>query len=570
MMTLTEAACRLDEFRVMPAETEWLDFKEAKHNFDIEDLGKYVSALANEANLHERDSAWLVLGVKDKRDAATGLRPIVGSMFKSGAAAVNELKHLVAQGTSPSHGFVQVFEVPHAECAAGARVLIFQIPPAPRGQPVAWKGHFYGRSGESLGALGSKFEAIRMQSAALDWTAHCVSDDFGRLSPEALERGRALYAKKHPRRFDDLQQWSAERFLAELRLSRQGVLTRAALLLFGRQDAASLLGDVSPRLTWQLLTDQDEPLDYQHFSLPFVVAVDDLVSKIRIHTVRILPPGQLAPLEVPNYDGWVIREALLNCVAHQDYALGGRVQVKESPVSLLFSNAGGFIPGSIDKVLDASHATHLYRNPCLADAMVELGLIDTIGSGIKRMYRTQRDRHFPLPDFDIGQVPPAVSVRIYGREIDPAFTRALLLASHLSLADVIALDHVQKRRAIDAKVLTDLRRRKLLEGRFPAVHIAAAVADATNQRGQYSRLAGLQKPALKQLVLGLIDRFGKATREDIEQALLEAMPAGLTAQQKANRVKNLLSEMSNKDKAIVANRRGVGAVWTRCPSLSKD
>jgi len=70
-------------------------------------------------------------------------------------------------------------------------------------------------------------------------------------------------------------------------------------------------------------------------------------------------------------------------------------------------------------------------------------------------------------------------------------------------------------------------------------------------------------------VLGLIDRFGKATREDIEQALLEAMPAGLTAQQKANRVKNLLSEMSNKDKAIVANRRGVGAVWTRCPPLSK-
>ncbi len=570
MIDAVEAARLLDGFRAMPAETEWLDFKEAKNSFDIDELGKYVSALANEANLLERDSAWLVLGVKDRRDAQTGLRPVVGSTFRNGAAALNDLKHLVALGTSPSHGFVQIFEVPHADCVLGARVLMFQISPAPRGQPVAWKGHFYGRAGESLGALGSKFEAIRMQSSALDWTAHCVSHDFGLLSPEALERGRALYAKKHPRRLDEMQQWSAERFLAELRLSRQGVLTRAALLLFGHRDAVSTLDDVSPRLTWQLLTDQDEPLDYQHFSLPFVVAVDDLVSKIRIHTVRILPPGQLAPLEVPNYDDWVIREALLNCVAHQDYALGGRVQVKESPASLLFSNAGGFIPGSIDKVLDASHATHLYRNPCLADAMVELGLIDTIGSGIKRMYRTQRDRHFPLPDFDIRLAPPAVSVRIYGREIDPAFTRALLLASHLSLADVIALDHVQKRRPIDASVLADLRRRKLLEGRSPTVHIAAAVADATNQRGQYSRLAGLQKPALKQLVLGLIDRFGKATREDIEQALLEAMPAGLTALQKANRVKNLLSEMSNKDKAIVANRRGVGAVWTRSPPLSKD
>jgi ATP-dependent DNA helicase RecG len=570
MMDLAAAARLLDELRARPAETEWLDFKEAKHSFDIEELGKYVSALANEANLLERERGWLVLGVKDKRDAATGLRPVVGSTYKNGAVALNELKHLVAQGTSPSHGFVQVFEVPHVDCAPGARVLMFQIPPAPRGQPVAWKGHFYGRAGESLGALGSKFEAIRMQSAALDWTAHCVSDDWGLLSSKALERGRALYAKKHPRRADELLQWSSERFVTELRLSRQGALTRAAVLLFGRPESVSILGNVSPRLTWQLLTDQDEALDYQHLSLPFVLSVDELVAKIRIHTVRILPPGQLAPLEVPNYDDWVIREALLNCVAHQDYALGGRVQVKESPASLLFSNAGGFIPGSIEKVLDASHATHLYRNPCLADAMVELGLIDTIGSGIKRMYRTQRDRHFPLPDFEIGQTPPVVSVRIYGREIDPAFTRALLLASHLSLADVIALDHVQKRRPIDAKILADLRRRKLLEGRSPAVHIAASVADATNQRGQYSRLAGLQKPALKQLVIGLIDRFGKATREDIEQALLEAMPVGLTAQQKANRVKNLLSEMSNKDRTIVANRRGVGAVWTRSPPLSKD
>lgn len=549
MIDVTEAARLLEGFRAMPAETEWLDFKEAKHNFDIEDLGKYVSALANEANLHERDSAWLVLGVKDKRDAATGLRPIVGSTFKNGAAAVNEIKHVVAQGTSPSHGFVQVFEVPHTDCAAGARVLMFQIPPAPRGQPVAWKGHFYGRSGESLGALGFKFEAIRMQSAALDWTAHCVSDDVGLLSPEALERGRALYAKKHPRRLDELQGWSAERFLAELRLSRQGVLTRAALLLFGRKDVVSALGDVSPRLTWQLLTDQDEPLDYQHFSLPFVVAVDDLVSKIRIHTVRILPPGQLAPLEMPNYDDWVIREALLNCVAHQDYALGGRVQVKESPASLLFTNAGGFIPGTIDKVLDASHATHLYRNPCLADAMVELGLIDTIGSGIKRMYRTQRDRHFPLPDFDIGQVPAVVSVRIYGREIDPAFTRALLQASNLSLAEVIGLDHVQKRRPVNAAMVRSLRAQGLVEGRGSRLSISGSVARMTGQEVRYTLDRGLDAQHYKGLVLGLL-KLGPQRRKKINELLLDKLPDAVPMDKRNTYIKNLLQEMAYRDQTI--------------------
>ena len=96
------------------------------------------------------------------------------------------------------------------------------------------------------------------------------------------------------------------------------------------------------------------------------------------------------------------------------------------------------------------------------------------------------------------------------------------------------------------------------------------MADAVNQRGQYTRNHGLQKPALKQLVLSLIDKFGKARREEINQTLLAAMPSVLTAAQKANRVKNLLSEMSDKDRSIAASRRGVGAVWRRTPALSKD
>ena len=52
----------LDQLRAMPAETEWLDFKEARQSFDIDDLGRYVSALSNEANLQARRCGWLILG----------------------------------------------------------------------------------------------------------------------------------------------------------------------------------------------------------------------------------------------------------------------------------------------------------------------------------------------------------------------------------------------------------------------------------------------------------------------------------------------------------------------------
>ena len=326
-----------------------------------------------------------------------------------------------------------------------------------------------------------------MQDAALDWTAQCVSRDWSQLSQAAMLPGRKLYVSKHPRRADEVRSWDTPRFLAELRLARAGALTRAALLLFGVAASAAQLGDIAPRLTWRLADASGAFLDHEHFQLPLVLAMDALVAKVRIHRVALLPPGQLAPLELPNYDDWVLREALLNCIAHQDYQLGGRVVLTESPSTLHFSNAGAFIPGSVDTLLHASGAMHQYRNPCLADALVELGLIDTIGSGIRRMFRTQRKRHFPLPDFEISHAPPTVGVQIYGREIDPGFTRALLAGADLSLEEVVALDHVQKRRPVEPGLLKSLRQRGLVEGRVPLVHIAARVADAVNQRGQYAR-----------------------------------------------------------------------------------
>jgi ATP-dependent DNA helicase RecG len=45
------------------AETEIVEFKEAKNTYDFSKLGKYFSALSNEANLNRKSCAWLVFGV---------------------------------------------------------------------------------------------------------------------------------------------------------------------------------------------------------------------------------------------------------------------------------------------------------------------------------------------------------------------------------------------------------------------------------------------------------------------------------------------------------------------------
>lgn len=151
--------------------------------------------------------------------------------------------------------------------------------------------------------------------------------------------------------------------------------------------------------------------------------------------------GWLFPVEISQYDAWVIRESLHNCIAHQDYRLNGRVNVVEEPDAILFTNLGDFLPGSVEEVILKDAPPEFYRNRFLAEAMVNLNMIDTIGSGIKRMFTQQRQRNFPMPDYDLSE-PGKVKVRIIGKIMDERYTRMLMQRTDLGLLEVIALDKV--------------------------------------------------------------------------------------------------------------------------------
>ena len=74
------------QLRYIPIETECIEFKEAKNNFDFEKLGKYFSALSNEANLNNKDCARLIFGVEDKQ------RKIVGTNYRDNIKKLESLK----------------------------------------------------------------------------------------------------------------------------------------------------------------------------------------------------------------------------------------------------------------------------------------------------------------------------------------------------------------------------------------------------------------------------------------------------------------------------------------------
>ena len=564
-LSVADASAQLDAWRGMPAEAEWLEFKSARQQFDLDALGRYVSALANEAKLAGRDAAWLVFGVLDRRDPASGLRPVCGSRFAADAGHRNDIKQRVAQGTAPSVSLAEHLEVHHPDCAPGSRVLLWRVPAAPAGMPVAWRGHYYGRDGEALGALAlHELEAIRAQSALRDWSAVCVDGGWDLLEPAALARARELYRRRHVSHgqvLAELSRWDDREFVHRMRLARGGALTRASLLLLGKPEAVGLLDGADPRLTWVLRDHAAQIVTHQHFGLPFLAALDGLVARIRIIDVPLLPPGQLAPLNVPNYDNWVLREALHNCVAHQDYEKGGRVQVTESPDVLTFFNLGAFLPGSVDKVLRGQQPELRYRNACLANAMVELDLIETINSGVPKMYQVQRKRFFPLPDFDLAQDPPSVAVKIHGKVIDLNYVHALMLDTSVSLEQAIQLDRVQKRLPVDTAWAKSLRARGLVEGRVGRLTVSAAVAATTGHEVEYVDHSGLDGEHFKALVRKLL-ATGPQPRAKIDALLMRKLPGTLPSDAaRKDYIRRLLQEMREAQQIGNVGEATRGARW---------
>jgi ATP-dependent DNA helicase RecG len=242
----------------------------------------------------------------------------------------------------------------------------------------------------------------------------------------------------------------------------------------------------------------------------------------------------LFPTELTQYDAWVLREALHNAIAHQDYRLNARITVVEFPDRVLITNAGDFLPGSVQTVIEQDAPQLLYRNPFLADAMVALNLIDTQGGGIKRMFETQRRRSFPLPDYDLDHV-GQVSVSIPGRILDERYTRLLMEETELTLHGVMLLDRVQKKQPITRDEHRQLKSAGLVEGRFPSLMVSGKLAKATGGAGRHIRERGFDKKYYLDLLLALIKEHGPVTRGDVDQLLLSKLPERLSEQQKHNK-----------------------------------
>ncbi|MFR6557089.1 MAG: RNA-binding domain-containing protein [Alistipes putredinis] len=541
----------LREYPQENARCEWKEFKNLKNSFcgdEKNDVISYVSAIAN------MDGGDLVIGVHDKTLEIVGTDTYNYDKQKAILRLTERCVNLSTEDL-----YIDEFITDDTN----RKVWVIHIPKHLPKRPVFAHNKAWQRIEDSLVEMTTERMSTILDEpifSETDWSAQIVSDaTIDDLDEVAIAKARMMFKKVHSRIPEaEVNAWTVETFLSKCGIMKNGGITRAAIILLGKYESAFKLRPAVVQVTWTRRDEKQDVVDYEHFTVPFILTVDEILSKIENLTMREMPGGTLFPDTMKQYDDYTIREALHNCIAHQDYTMQQRINFVENPTYLYYSNAGSFIPGTLENALTNEEPQAYFRNECLCRAMVDFNMIDTVSRGIKKMFNEQWRRHFPMPDYEIDAKNRKVSVRIYGNEINKQYTNLLKTNDSLILWDCISLDAVQKGRTIHEDVAQNLLNRGLIEGEAPNYTISLGIAKATNQLQGYTKQKGLDKEKMKQMILQYLKNAGTdgAKRDSIYEYIKDVMPQVKTHEQQLRLLGDILSALS-VDKLIYAK----GRIW---------
>ena len=522
------------------AQCEWKEYKNLRNSFcgdEKDDVISYVSAIANMEGGH------LIIGVHDKSLEIIGTDTFNYDRQKAILRLTERCVNLSTEGLD-----VEEFITGDTQ----KKVWVIHIPKHLPKLPVYAHNKAWQRIEDSLVELTpERLNAILEEnSPVFDWSAEIVDDaTLNDLDNKALEKARNEYKSVHPRIAEEVDTWDDMELLCRAGVAVKNKLTRAAILLLGKETSVHLISPAVATITWVLIDDHDEKIDYEHFHTPFILTVNEALSKIRNLNQRILPGGTLFPDIVKQYDDYSIREVLHNCIAHQDYTMQERITMVEDPNSVTFANGGFFLPGTVRNAIEQNGPQKFYRNYVLCQGMVNFNMIDTIGRGIRKVFTEQQKRFFPMPDYQIDQAKKEVTVKIYGKLINEKYYRLLRANPNLSLNDCIALDMVQKHEIIEKETAARLRKLHLVEGRYPKLYLSEYVAKTANTdelKTEYIKNRSFNDTHFKDMIISYLRSFGEANRSEINSLLQSKLSDVLSDEQKKRKIGNMLSALKKQ------------------------
>lgn len=368
-----------------PAESEHLEFKEAKQQFDTTKLLRYCVALANEGGGH------LVLGVSDKLP-----RRVVGTRAFAAAADLNDIKSRIVDKLRIR---VDAVELMHPE----GRVLVFDVPSRPVGQPLDFDGAYLMRAGEDLVPMTPDQLRRIFAEGQPDWFSQAAKQ--GASADEVI-------ALLDTQTYFDLSRMpyptTREGVLA--RLSGEGLIAQAAgwtitnlaaILLAKRLDLFSpTLARKAPRVVIYEGVDKTQTREDKPGNRGYAVGFESLVDFVHSAAPQNRSIEQVVREEVKMFPKQALRELIANALVHQDFlATGASVMIEMYADRVEISNPGT-PPISVERFIDEYRS----RNERVADLMRRLGICEEKGSGVDKVVKAVEAHQLPPPDFRVGEV----------------------------------------------------------------------------------------------------------------------------------------------------------------------
>lgn len=521
---------------------EWKELKNLKHAVSGkagDDIISYVSAISNVEGGH------LIIGVKDTTLDITGI-----SNFHT--YNKESIKYRLSEEciNLPTAGFsVDEFITTDTKKS----VWVLNIPKHQLRLPVYAHKKAWHRVGDSLEEMDkSRIDSITNEVFVIsDWSAEIVKGaSLTDLNQDAISKARIEFVKRNPSKAEEEKSWDIAKFLDKAKLTKSGKITRTALILLGKEESEHFL-DSTTKIRWVLRSLDDQNKASEIYSIPFILSVDKVFNHIRNLKYIYTKDDTIFPEELPRYDTFTIREPLHNSIAHQDYTLKGYINVIEyEDDHLVFSNRGKFLPRSVEEVVLNDTPFEHYRNPFLVAAMKNLNMIETEGGGIRKIFNYQRQRLFPLPDYDISD--EQCKITIIGKVLNMDFARILTKNPDLSLVDIILLDKVQKnRKDLSDDQIAYLRKNAFIEGRKPNFFLSHKVISPLENddlNAEYISNKGLTDEYYRELILKYLRTHGSTMKIKIESFLLPKLPSIMSDNQKKNKVTNLLTYLRKEGK----------------------
>lgn len=537
-----------EQIATLKKENRFLEFKSNYQDYNR--LGKYISALSNGACLDHQDFGYLYFGVEDETLQVKGT---TFDISKQKAEGNQSLEIYLRRMVSPKI----TFKIEEFLFEGTLRIVVFIIPAAAK-EPTCYMGKPYIRIDSHVTELTPFTDWMReIYLTDIDWSAQVIENaTLDSLDPLAIEEARKGYKQRFPEHADESDTWSDDVFLDRAKLTINGQITRTTLLLVGKEESAHYLNHIA-QIVWKCYQDGNEFGDI--FTIPFLLATTKILHNIRNYRFKIYPRNSLIPAEVWKYDNETILECMHNCIAHQSYPSNARIIVTEDADKLTFENEGGFFEGSYEDYILGEKTPKHYRNPFLAQAMVNVKMIDTQGYGIHTMYEKQRERYLPMPDYDESSHDKVV-LRLPGSVIDENYSQLLIERHDLTLSETVLLDRVQKHKPIPSEAIDMLRKKNLVEGRKPNVFVAKDIAKDTDHKVEYSQHKGLNDQQCEALLLQALADHDSLTKQEISKLLWNILSDQLNDKQKETKINNILRKLKAKGK-IINKSSGKQSSW---------